>query len=218
MKIGVILSGCGYLDGSETQEAILTLLALDQAGVAYDGIAPNRDQHHVVDHLNGESTMETRNCMIEATRIMRGNVIEFTDANLEHYDALIVPGGFGVAKQLCDFAIKGKDYHVEDDILTFARDAYQMGKPIGFMCIAPMLMPFIYPEGVKMTIGNDADIAAILQLKGAEHIACDVTDIVVDERYKTVSTPAYMLGQNISDVYTGINKLVQQVIQFAQNA
>ena len=150
--------------------------------------------------------------LIEAARIMRGNVKSFMDANLEDYDALIFPGGNGAAKNFFSLARDGEDYKVDQDVLAIARDFREMGKPMGFICIAPMMMPFIYPEGVKMTIGNDASVAAILENKGAKHVECKVDEIVVDEDNKVVTTPAYMLAKNVAEVHAGVSKLVKAIL------
>jgi enhancing lycopene biosynthesis protein 2 len=145
---------------------------------------------------------------------MRGNVKALDQAKVEDYDAVIFPGGNGAAKNLFNLAIKGQDYQVEKDVLNFAKAFQKTGKPMGFICIAPMMVPFIYPKGVKMTIGNDQSTAAIAEAHGAVHVPCAVDDIVIDEKYKLVTTPAYMLGPTIADVQKGIDKLVKAVLTF----
>ncbi|MDO8954029.1 MAG: isoprenoid biosynthesis glyoxalase ElbB [Gammaproteobacteria bacterium] len=214
-KIAVVLAGCGQMDGSEIHEATLTLLALAQNGASYEGLAPNRDQYEVFNHYAQKPEAGTRNILVEAARIMRGNVKVLDQAKVEDYDAVIFPGGNGAAKNLFDLAIRGQDYKVEPDILKFAKAFQATGKPMGFICISPMMIPFIYPAGAKMTIGNDSATAKMAKAHGAIHVNCPVDDIVVDARYKLVSTPAYMLGPTIADVQKGIEKLVKKVLEFA---
>ena len=214
-KVGIVLSGCGYLDGSEINEVVLTLLALDRAGIAYKGIAPNRDQHHVINHLTEAIEEGSRNILEESARIMRGNVIALDKANLSDYDALIFPGGFGAAKNLFDLAIKGDtSYSVQSDILAFATAALEARKPMGYICIAPMMIPEIYPAGVKMTIGTDGDTVKLVESKGAKHVKCAVDEVCCDQRYKLVTTPAYMLGQNTYEVSKGIDRMVKVLQEF----
>ncbi|MCF6766794.1 isoprenoid biosynthesis glyoxalase ElbB [Thiotrichales bacterium 19S11-10] len=213
-KVGVILSGCGFLDGAEIQESVLTLLALSRAGVSYEGLAPDRNQNHVVNHRTQQESNETRNILDESARIMRGNIKAIDQADINDYDALIFPGGFGVAKNLCDFAIKGDEsFTVDEEILTFAKKAYQIGKPMGFICISPIMMADICGAKVNLTIGSDLDTAKVVEAKGAKHHITEVDGICLDKDRKVVSTPAYMIGQNPYEVSLGIEKLVKAVIE-----
>jgi enhancing lycopene biosynthesis protein 2 len=214
-KVAIVLAGCGQMDGSEIHEATLTLLSLAQNGASYEGLAPNRPQYHVFNHHTREPEQGSRNILTEAARIMRGNVKALDQAKVEDYDAVIFPGGNGAAKNLFNFAILGQDYQVEADVLHFAKAFQKTGKPMGFICIAPMMVPFIYPKGAKMTLGNDQSVAAIIEAHGAVHVPCAVDNIVIDERYKLVTTPAYMLGPGIAQVQKGIDKLVKKVLELA---
>ncbi|MCF7826712.1 MAG: isoprenoid biosynthesis glyoxalase ElbB [Candidatus Marinimicrobia bacterium] len=212
--VAVVLSGSGFLDGSEIQESVITLLALDRAGVKYQCMAPDMDQMHVVNHLTGEvSEGETRNVLVEAARIARTKIIDISEANPNDYDAVIFPGGYGAAKNLSDFAVKGAASTVQHDVLQFARSFAATGKPMGFVCIAPAMIPHIYGADAKLTIGSDVDTAAAINEMGGIHINCPVDDFVVDEDRNLVSTPAYMLDMRISEVATGIEKLVHKIIE-----
>lgn len=211
--VGVVLAGCGYLDGSEIHESTLALLALAKAGASYQGVSPQRDQAKVVNHLDESMPDQTRSMVEESARIVRGNIVSMMDANLEDYDAIIVPGGTGLARNFFNLLEEGENYQVQADVLAFLRAAQEMGKPMGFICIAPMMMPFVYPQGIQMTIGNDTATAAVAESKGAKHIDCAVDDIVIDSTHKAVSTPAYMLANSITEVEVGVSKLVDAVIK-----
>jgi len=214
-KVGVVLSGCGVYDGAEIHEAVITLLALDRAGCKIVMMAPNIPQMHVVNHLTGEeATGETRNVLVESARIARGNVKDMKDVKGADLDALIFPGGFGAAKNLSNFATKGTGMEVNPEVDRLFKEMFGK-KPIGLICIAPAIGAKS-GEGVTLTIGTDKDTAAALETIGAKHVDKPVTDIVVDEKNKIVSTPAYMLGQRISEVATGIEKLVGQVLKMAE--
>ena len=212
-KIAVILSGCGVYDGAEIHESVITLLRLDQRGAQVECFAPDVAQLHVINHLTGEEMPESRNVLVESARIARGAVTDIGQANAADFDALIVPGGFGAAKNLSNFAVEGAGCSINPQVLALAEAFAEAGKPVGLICISPALAAKIYGPGVTCTIGNDADTAAALDKMGATHVECTVEDIVEDQARKLVSTPAYMLGKNISEVASGINKLVDRVLE-----
>jgi enhancing lycopene biosynthesis protein 2 len=212
-KVAVILSGCGVYDGAELHESVITLLRLDQRGAQVQCFAPNIEQLHVINHLTGEEMPESRNVLVESARIARGNIKDIRDANVDEFDALIVPGGFGSAKNLSSFAIEGAGCTVQPDVLALTEAFAEAGKPVGLMCISPALAAKIYGPGVTCTIGNDTDTAAAMNKMGATHTDCAVSDIVEDKARKLVSTPAYMLAQSISEAASGINKLVDRVLE-----
>ena len=212
-KVAVILSGCGVYDGAEIHESVITLLRLDQRGAHAQCFAPNVAQMHVINHLTGEQMPESRNVLVESARIARGEVKDIREANVEDFDALIVPGGFGAAKNLSDFAVKGAECTVQPDVLALAEAFAEASKPVGLMCISPAMAAKIYGPGVICTIGNDADTATVVNKMGATHQECEVSDIVEDKARKLVSTPAYMLAQSISEAASGINKMVDRVLE-----
>ncbi|WP_426206623.1 isoprenoid biosynthesis glyoxalase ElbB [Pseudomonas sp. TWP3-1] len=212
-KVAVILSGSGVYDGAEIHESVITLLRLDQRGAQVQCFAPNIAQLHVINHLTGEEMPESRNVLVESARIARGNVKDIREANAEDFDALIVPGGFGAAKNLSNFAVEGAGCSVQPDVLALAEAFAEAGKPVGLICISPALAAKIYGPGVICTIGNDADTAAAMNKMGATHEDCAVTEIIEDKARKLVTTPAYMLAQTISEAASGINKLVDRVLE-----
>ena len=156
-KIGVILSGCGVYDGSEIHEAVLTLLAISRSGAQAVCFAPDKQQVDVINHLTGEAMTETRNVLIEAARIMRGEIRPLAQADAAELDALIVPGGFGAAKNLSNFASLGRECTVDRELKALAQAMHQAGKPLGFMCIAPAMLPKIFDFPLRLTIGTDID-------------------------------------------------------------
>jgi enhancing lycopene biosynthesis protein 2 len=216
-RVGVILSGCGYLDGAEIHEATCTLLSLDRRGVKLVAMAPAVDQMHVVDHVKGAPAAgETRRVFEESARIVRGQLTELAKVSAKDLDALILPGGFGVAKNLCTFATEGRAMRVLPDVERLAREMRAAGKPQGYICIAPVIAAKLFgSEKVKVTIGNDRETAAAIESWGARHVDCKVEEIAVDERLEIVTTPAYMLGPWIGPVATGIDKLVSAVLEMA---
>ncbi|WP_242207709.1 MULTISPECIES: isoprenoid biosynthesis glyoxalase ElbB [unclassified Pseudomonas] len=212
-KVAVILSGSGVYDGAEIHESVITLLRLDQRGAQVQCFAPNIAQLHVINHLTGEEMPESRNVLVESARIARGNIKDIREADVDDFDALIVPGGFGAAKNLSNFAVEGAGCSVQPEVLALAEAFAEAGKPVGLMCISPALAAKIYGPGVICTIGNDTDTATAMNKMGATHEDCAVTDIIEDKARKLVTTPAYMLAQNISEAASGINKLVDRVLE-----
>lgn len=216
MRVGVVLSGCGYRDGAEIQESVLTLLALARAGAEAVCFAPDIPQAQVVDHLTGKTVDESRNVLHESARIARGKVQDVAKADANQLDALILPGGFGAALNLCDFATKGPDAHVDPGVEKLVRAVHAAGKPIGAICIAPALMAKVLgDEGPRLTIGNDAETAQAIEACGATHVTCPVEEAVTDEARRIVTTPAYMLGPGIADVAAGIEHCVAEVLRLA---
>lgn len=213
-QVGVLLAGAGVYDGSELQEAVFTLWALAKGGATAVCMAPDKDQLHVVDHRAGEPAEgESRNVLTEAARIARGDIRDVADVKADELDALIVPGGYGAAKNLCTFAIDGPAGKADPTVAALITALADAKKPLGFLCIAPALAALVLGDRKpKLTIGNDADTAAALTSLGVVHVDCAVQDIVVDEEQRIVSTPAYMLGQNPAEVAIGIERCVQQVL------
>jgi enhancing lycopene biosynthesis protein 2 len=215
-KVAVILSGCGVQDGAEIHESVLTLLRLNQRGAEVKCFAPNIAQHHVINHLTGEEMPETRNVLVESARIARGAIEDIREADISEFDALIIPGGFGAAKNLSNFAAEGSSCKVQAEVLAMAEAFAEAGKPIGLICVSPALAAKIYGPGVTCTIGNDPDTAAKITKMGGNHEECDVADIVEDKDRKLVSTPGYMVANSIGEAAAGINKLVDRVLELVQ--
>jgi len=219
LRVGVILSGCGFQDGAEIHESVLTLLALDRAGAKVRCFAPNVPQARVVDHLTGKESKETRNVLVESARIARGKVEDVAKARAADLDALVLPGGFGAAFNLSDFARKGKDATVHPEVARIVREMHAAKKPIGAICIAPAVVAKVLGGShPTLTIGNDRGTAAAIEGCGARHEDCPVESFVVDEGQRIVSTPAYMLGPDIRHVAEGIERAVRAVVGMAQAA
>ncbi len=215
-RIGVLLSGCGVNDGSEIHEAVLTMLALDQAGAERFCLAPDMAQRDVVDHLAGKPVAESRNVLVEAARIARGEIRSLESVSASEIDGIILPGGFGAAKNLSDFAVAGINAEVNSGVEKLLLDLRAADKPIGAICIAPVVLARVFGHlGPEVTIGSDPAVARTLESFGARHIECPVDDIVVDERLRLVTTPAYMLGPGLKEIWLGIDKLVRRVVALA---
>ncbi|MBA95063.1 MAG: isoprenoid biosynthesis protein ElbB [Rickettsiales bacterium] len=214
-KVAVILSGCGVYDGAEINEVVLTLLSLEENNAHYQCYAPDINQHHVINHIDGNETKETRNVLQDSARIVRGNIKPLTELSSDNYDALIVPGGFGVAKNLSKFAFDSNAESIEASFLNACLSFKIAKKPAGYMCIAPALLPKIYGDGIQCTIGTDKETAACLTKMGASHKQCHVDNIIVDETHKVITTPAYMLANSLVEAKTGISKLVSKVVSMS---
>jgi enhancing lycopene biosynthesis protein 2 len=198
-KIAVILAGCGRMDGSEIHESVLTLLSISQEGAAYQCFSPDLAQ----------------DMLIESARIARGDVRVLEELNVAEFDALIIPGGNGTAYNLFTLAKDGENFTVLPVLAEKCRQFSASGKPVGFICIAPVMIPAIYEQKILMTIGSDQNVADLVTKRGALHHNCAVEEICIDEKHKIVSTPAYMLANTISEAYCGIHKLVVKVLELA---
>ena len=216
-RVAVILSGVGFYDGSEVYEAVLTLIALDKAGVQTTCLAPDKTLA-VVDHLKGQPNGEERNVLAESARIVRGKVSDLGHADPNDFDAVILPGGYGAAKNLSNYASQGAHCEVDPALRKFLTSMNRAGKPIGAICIAPVILAKALGMNgsPRLTIGTDPETANHIESLGAEHISCPVDDVVIDAEQKIVTTPAYMLAHRIGEAAQGINKLVHEVLKLAQ--
>ncbi|QOX77713.1 isoprenoid biosynthesis glyoxalase ElbB [Trichlorobacter lovleyi] len=215
-KIGVILSGCGFRDGSEIHEAVCALLAIDQAGAEAVCMAPDIELNEM-NHCSMELTGAKRRVLVESARIARGKIRNISEVQAAELDALVLPGGFGAALNLCDFGLKGAAASVNPEVARLTREIHAAGKPIGAICIAPALIAAILGKEAAptLTIGTDPATAAELEKTGAKHQDCPANGFVVDQANRIVTTPAYMLAGRISEVYEGIGKCVKAVVEMA---
>jgi len=213
-KIGVVLSGCGVYDGSEIHEAVFTLLAIDRNNAEAVCMAPDIELDEV-NHLAGSPTGAKRNVLVESARIARGKIRNIAEVKAADLDAVIFPGGFGAAKNLCDFAVKGAGASVQPEVVRLLREMIAAKKPIGAICIAPAMVAAALGKecAPQLTIGTDAGTAAAINATGSCHVDCAVSDFVVDKTNKIVSTPAYMLAGRIGEAAEGIEKAVKAVIE-----
>ena len=216
-KIGVLLAGCGVMDGSEIHEATLTLYFLDRQGAEAVCMAPDKDQMDVVNHIEGKPTGEKRNVLVEAARIARGKISDVKSVKAGELDAIILPGGFGAAKNLCTFAKDGAECKVDENVGRLLQEMHRQKKPIGALCIAPAVIASLFGKELapEITIGTDAGTAAAMEKMGAKHKKAQTNEIVVDAKNRIVTTPCYMMAQSIREVGEGAEKLVAKILEMA---
>lgn len=210
-KIAVVLSGSGVFDGSEIHETTLTLYAIAKHGAEYDIFAPDMPQHHVINHLTGEEMSETRNVLVESARIARGKITRLIEFNSSNYDAVIFPGGFGAAKNLSTWAFDGPDARVISEVETCIKSMVKAKKPIGALCISPVLLAKVIGD-VELTIGNDQATIEGIEKAGARHKPTTHGEIVIDKQYKIVTTPCYMLDATIDQIGEGAENVVKTIL------
>jgi enhancing lycopene biosynthesis protein 2 len=215
MKFAVVLAGCGVYDGAEIHEAVMTLLAINRNGGTYHIFAPNVMQYHVINHITGDEMKESRNVMVEAARIARGKIKALIDYLPEDFDALVFPGGFGVAKNLCSYAFEGNDMKIDRVVEKAIRDTHAAGKPIGALCISPVLITKVLGN-VVVTIGNDKGTAEHIEAMGAVHKITKNGEIEIDKKNKLVTSPCYMLDAALTDIETGVNKTIKALISLME--
>lgn len=214
-KIGVVLSGCGYLDGSEIHEAVSTLMHLGRVGATAVCMAPRGPQRHVVDHATKQPVPgATRDVFAEAARIARSAIVDLATVGAAQLDAVILPGGFGAAKNLSDFAEKGAAATAHPEVARLLREMHAAKKPIGAICIAPAVVAIVLGRSAAptLTIGDDAGTAAALEKLGAKHRVCPVEECVVDAANRIVTTPAYMYHAGVHQIAAGVGKLVDALV------
>lgn len=212
-KIAIIIGGCGHRDGSEIHETTMTMLTVEEHGATYQMFAPNRNQYHVLNHLDGTEMHEQRNMLVEAARIARGNILPLENFDVNQFDAVIFPGGFGVAKNFFNYAFKGMDCEVDEQIAHIIQSVHQAGKPIGALCISPVLMAKILGN-ITVTIGQDAKTARDIEQMGATNVNTSNGDVVTDKKNKIFSTPCYMLDANLVDIHEDAYNLVEAMMEY----
>jgi enhancing lycopene biosynthesis protein 2 len=217
LRFAVILAGCGNKDGAEIHESVLTLLSIDRSGHQYQCFAPDVLQARVLNFLTNEEMKEKRNVLLESARIARSKIKPLSDFAQEDFDILVLPGGNGVAYNLCTFGVDGDRMTVLPHLELCVRAMHAAGKPIGALCISPVIIAHVLKE-VSVTFGKDEKINAIFQKSGTKTTNADARSIVIDRAHKIVTTPCYMLDARISEISEGIEKLIQQLIKLVDGA
>lgn len=212
-KIAVILGGCGTKDGSEINETVTLLLALDQHGVKYQCFAPDRDQYQVIDHLTGDVVNERRNMIVESARIVRGDILPLTEYNANDYDGLAIPGGAGIANNLFTYFIDGMQMTVLPEVRDAIVSTHKQNKPIAAMCIAPVLLANVL-NGITITLGNEncGPAKDVLNM-GAHHQATKNGEVTCDWENKIFTTPCFMLDATLKDIYAGAYNMVEEYVK-----
>lgn len=211
-KFAIILAGCGVYDGAEIHEAVMTMYAIAKNSAEYQLFAPDIAQHHVVNHLTGAEMPETRNVLVESARIARGKIQPLTALDMRSFDALVFPGGFGVAKNFCNYAFKGEECTVNPEITQIIREALSLRKPIGALCISPVLLAKILGD-VTITVGPDEDDASNVTAMGANHVVTKHGEVVTDEKHRIYSTPCYQLNSTIVQIAEGADNIVKAMLK-----
>ncbi|MDD2387196.1 MAG: isoprenoid biosynthesis glyoxalase ElbB [Bacteroidales bacterium] len=209
-KIALILSGCGVYDGSEIHETTMAMLALSKNEIEYECFAPNKEQYHVINHLNGDVTDEKRNILVESARIARGEIKDTKELHVSDFSGLLLPGGFGAAKNLSDYAFKAENFTVDEEIATIIKAFHTAKKPIAALCIAPVLIAKVL--GARVTIGNDTATVNVIKSVGATHVNKEYHEVSVDEKNLIVTNPCYMLATNIYQVSLGAEAAVAAML------
>jgi enhancing lycopene biosynthesis protein 2 len=211
-NVAVILSGCGHQDGAEIHEATLTLWAIHKNGAEFHCYAPDIKQHHVLNHITGQEMDEQRNVLIESARIARGKIEPLSAFAINSVDGLVIPGGFGAAKNLSTYAFDGPECTVNPEVAKAVQDMHAAGKPIGALCIAPVILAKVL-GGVTLTIGQDSGTADSLAAMGARHTPTLHGEIVIDRQNKIVTTPCYMLNSRVDQIGDGADHLIRAMLE-----
>lgn len=211
-KFAVVLCGCGCYDGSEIHESVMTLLAIDRNECQYSIFAPDADQYHVINHYTKQATNEKRNMLAEAARIARGDIQPLTALKAGDFDAVVFPGGFGAAKNLFTYALEGTNAVVIPEVERMVREFHAAHKPIGALCIAPVMIAKILGN-ITITVGVDEKTIADVESFGAKHINTQQTEVIADKENKVFTTPCYMLPATIGDIADCADNLIKAILE-----
>lgn len=227
-RIGVLLSGNGVYDGSEIHESVFTLLAIDENRGEAVCMAPNTEQHHVVNHITGDEMPEKRNVMVEAARIARGAISDLAEMSASNLDALVIPGGFGAAKNLTKWAFSGPDGEINADVKRIINDFVTAKKPIVALCMGPTVVAKALEDaGLKehLTVGTTEEaspyeidaISAGMEKAGAVAEMKTIREITIDTENKIISAPCYMMEASITDVRNNIKQAIDQLFEMLES-
>jgi len=213
-KIAVILSGCGHLDGTEINEAVFTILAINKLNAQATMFAPNIERYDVVNHLDNTVTNQKRNIFIESARIAKGDINTLDKANVKDFDALVIPGGFGVVKNFSNIASSNNNFQVTSPLKELITTFFHHKKPIGAICIAPALIACALQNitTITITLGKKNEL---LDKINSNQVICDASNIVLDKENKIISTPAFMTNESLYKIYLGIEKLITKLLEIA---
>lgn len=220
MKFGILLSGCGVYDGAEIQEAVLTMLAIEEIGASYQCIGVNSNQHHVINHITGEPMNETRNMLVEAARIARGSIIPIEQAQPADFDALVIPGGFGSAKNFTSWAFSGADGDILPEVKLLLVNMVNVGKPIVALCVSPVVVAKAFEDTSihpRMTLGTTAESSPYdiegfsqgLKNTGVDPVMSTISEIVIDKKNRIISAPCYMMNASLLEVRKNIRQAIE---------
>lgn len=215
-RVAVVLSGCGVFDGAEIHESVLSLLAIVRQGASYQCFAPDIPQHHVINHLTGDEMNESRRVLVEAARIARGDIKPLAEFDAGDFDALLLPGGFGAAKNLSSLAFEGPACSVDPHVSSAVNAMVDAGKPVGALCISPaVLAKILEGRGASLTIGNEPGTIGAIEAMGGRHEETTHGEVVIDEKLKLVTSPCYMLDANIAHIADGAENTVRELLKLA---
>jgi len=211
-KIAVVLSGCGVYDGTEIHEAVMTMYAIEKNGAVYQCFAPDIEQAHVVNHILGEVVQESRNVLVESARICRGKILPLSDFSAEDYDALVFPGGFGAAKNLSNYAFSSDDFTVIDEVANAIQEMITVQKPVGAMCIAPVLLAAVLSDAL-VTVGADEGTALAIEQAGAKHIKTGKGQVTIDQKHRVYTTACYMQDKTLVEIAASTDNLIRTMLR-----
>ena len=211
-KIAVVLSGCGVYDGTEIHEAVMTMYAIEKNGAVYQCFAPDMEQAHVVNHILNEVVQESRNVLVESARICRGKILPLSDFSAEDYDALVFPGGFGAAKNLSNYAFSSDDFTVIDEVANAIQEMITVQKPVGAMCIAPVLLAAVLSDAL-VTVGADEGTALAIEQAGAKHIKTGKGQVTIDQKHRVYTTACYMQDKTLVEIAASTDNLIRTMLR-----
>lgn len=217
MNIGVLLSGNGVYDGAEIQEAVLTLLAIDEMGWNAVCISVDKPQHHVINHLTGEVMDESRNMLVEAARIARGQITPIDSISPADIDALVIPGGFGSAKNFTSWAFDGPESTILPEVKLLLVNLVNVGKPIVALCVSPVVVAKAF-EGSSihptLSLGSASESSPYdinsfnegLRATGAIAQERTIREVLIDPTNRIICAPCYMMDARITEINANIKQ------------
>ena len=192
-KVAIILSGCGGLDGSEIGETICSILALEGGGFSWKAFSMDKLQKKVISALSMKEMNEKRNMMEESARITHGKIEDISKLEVNEFDVLWLPGGYGMVCSFSDIGEKGENGSVSSEISTVIKKFHEQKKIIVGICIAPsVIAKSLEKVQLTITLGEAENFYSLLKRLGHNPKKVTSSEFIYDKEHKIYSTPAYM--------------------------
>jgi enhancing lycopene biosynthesis protein 2 len=219
-NFGVLLSGCGFYDGSDIWEAVLIHLFLEEKGYNSQFISLNLSSKEVVNHHTQESVSEKRNIFLESARIGLDQTKNIEEMDGEKIEGLVIAGGYGVLQNFLETGPPARILNAQSEVKRFIREIFRRKKPIGGCGLASLLIASSLQDIVNtpltLTLGNDAKLSDQLEKLGAIHVIAKLDEAIIDKEHNIVTTPGNLGKHRIKEVASGIQNMILGVLELTQ--
>lgn len=195
-KAGLLLSGCGSLDGSDPFEVVSCTIHLTEEGFRVIPLVLGDPQFHVVDHSSGrEIEGESRNQLPEAARLCRDKLYKLDELSPRVLDALIIPGGQGSVKNLLTGFGADRNPSLHPLVEAFLSEALDEGVVIGVLSLGEFV--------VDRALGSSEQESDLLSLEPGK--------LLVDEERRIIRSAGSLTATSTAELHASIGQFVKAI-------